>query len=329
MRAALLYITLGSTLASSTTPQKENNDGIHLAISPPCGTLSENVTNVNVGIDLRDIDTIVSFGDSYTDGGAHDGVLCLCLFYLSTENGTRAGGRITNGYVWIEHLANMTGRREALLMDYAISGAVVNASLWPNTAAATGTSASFVNEMATFQNQTHDNLHPDTTLYSIFFGINDYSVSLTQGNELPAAAEDLLGLIDVLTAPPYKAQHVLGLDDYGRGNRTMEGEVYKKIVFDGMDTRHRAALKENKIMKVAYVDFAPLWDAVFGEPGYTAFGYSSDGFCFPSAGQLTTVDEECLDPDTTFYWLHGHPSKQTHKIMADYVYQVLSRCRLQ
>ncbi|KZV77468.1 carbohydrate esterase family 16 protein [Peniophora sp. CONT] len=324
IRAALLSIAL-STAVLTATVTHDDNDGVHLAISPPCGTFSGNVTNANAGIKLDNIDTIVSFGDSYTDGGAHDGgPLPLPILPV---NGTRAGGRITNGYVWIEHLANMTGRRGALLMDYAISGAVVNASLWPDTASGTGTDASFVGEEATFRNQTHNNLHPDTTLYSIFFGINDYSVSQTQGNELPAAAVDLLGLVDVLMAPPYNARQIMVLDDYGRGNRSVEGEAYKKTVFDGLNSRHNAAQKERKALNVAYVDFAPLWDAVFGEePGYAAFGYSSDGFCFPSAGQLTTVDQECDDPATTFYWLHGHPSKQTHKVMADYVYKAMGKC---
>ena len=132
------------------------------------------------------------------------------------------------------------------------------------------------------------------------------SLPSAQGNELPGAAEDLLGLIDVLIAPPYNARQIMVLDDYGRGNHTTDGDAYKKTVFDGLNARHKAAQKKHEVLNVAYIDFAPLWDAVFGDkPGYAAFGYSSDGFCFPSAGQLTTVDEECDDPATTFYWLHG------------------------
>ena len=105
-------------VAATQQPRRNSNDGIHLAIDPPCGTFGGNVTNANTGIKLHDIDTIVSFGDSYTDGGAHDGG--PLPFPILPENGTRAGGRITNGYVWIEHLANMTGGRGALLMDYAV-----------------------------------------------------------------------------------------------------------------------------------------------------------------------------------------------------------------
>ena len=125
MRAALLSIAIcaNAFAVAGLQLRHDDNDGIHLAISPPCGSFGGNVTNVNSGIDLRNMDTIVSFGDSYTDGGAHDGgPLPLPIVPV---NGTRAGGRITNGYVWIEHLANMTGRRGALLMDYAVQADVV------------------------------------------------------------------------------------------------------------------------------------------------------------------------------------------------------------
>jgi hypothetical protein len=40
------------------------NDGIHLAVRPICGPLSGNVTDVNAGVNLHGIKTIVSFGVS-------------------------------------------------------------------------------------------------------------------------------------------------------------------------------------------------------------------------------------------------------------------------
>ena len=42
--------------------QADYNDGVHLAVSPKCGTLGGNFTDVNAGIDLHKIKTIVSFG---------------------------------------------------------------------------------------------------------------------------------------------------------------------------------------------------------------------------------------------------------------------------
>ena len=40
------------------------NDGIHLAVRPTCGSLSGNTADVNAGINLLKIKTIVSFGVS-------------------------------------------------------------------------------------------------------------------------------------------------------------------------------------------------------------------------------------------------------------------------
>ena len=43
---------------------RQDNDGIHLAVSPVCGPLSGNTSDVNSGILLPFIKTIVAFGVS-------------------------------------------------------------------------------------------------------------------------------------------------------------------------------------------------------------------------------------------------------------------------
>ncbi len=55
-------ITAFYGLVDSSTYPQEYNDGIHLAVSPKCGELSGNVTDANAGLDLRNYQTIVSFG---------------------------------------------------------------------------------------------------------------------------------------------------------------------------------------------------------------------------------------------------------------------------
>lgn len=55
--------------------------------------------------------------------------------------------------------------------------------------------------------------------------------------------------------------------------------------------------------KVAFVDFAPLWDAVLGtDPGYEAFGYTSPGACFATNSPAGPEAQICADPAHTFYW---------------------------
>ncbi|KAK6969674.1 hypothetical protein R3P38DRAFT_3143549 [Favolaschia claudopus] len=41
------------------------------------------------------------------------------------------------------------------------------------------------------------------------------------------------------------------------------------------------------------------------------------------------LEGECDAPENSFYWLPGHPSKETHRIMADYVNLVLATCTAQ
>ncbi|KAF7364305.1 Carbohydrate esterase family 16 protein [Mycena sanguinolenta] len=200
-------------------------------------------------------------------------------------------------------------------MDYAPSGAVVNVTLWPDFP----DQPDFVHQSALFLSE-NNSLDSDTTLYAVFFGINDFGLSLVDGDNLPQSAADLIVLIQVLATAPTNAKNILVLDDYGRGTHTPTGDAWKQAVFDGLSTLRAEDLN------VAFVDFAPLWDAVMGtSPGFAAFGYETIGPCIPTATQ-TNLSGECSTPLNSFYWLPGHSSKETHRIMADYVDFVLANC---
>ncbi|KAJ7892694.1 carbohydrate esterase family 16 protein, partial [Mycena leptocephala] len=290
---------------------RQTNDGVHLAITPACGKLGGTVANTNAGIVTTGIKTLVAFGDSYTSGGRSDGG----PLPAAVLNGTspRAGGRVTDGPVWAEDVASDLG---ATIKDYAVSGAVVNVTLWPSDSAA----SDFLHQAALFLNQKNV-LDPATTLYTVFFGINDFGASKTDGNHLPQAAASLLGQIKQLAAAPTNAKNFVVLDDYGRGSHAATGDAWKQTVFNGLSTLRAQGLN------VAYVDFAPLWDAVLGtSPGFAAFGYKTSGACIPNLSQ-TDLSGECSTPLNSFYWLPGHPSKETHRIMADYVKSVLANCK--
>ncbi|KAF8608192.1 hypothetical protein BDV93DRAFT_531319 [Ceratobasidium sp. AG-I] len=313
--SALLF-GLAARAASTTHAVRADNatynDGIHLAIGPTCGLPSTNgsVVDVNAGLyALSKYKTIVSFGDSFTSDGKFDGSAPDPP--VQTGTSPRYGGRFANGYVWVENIANDTG---AHLLDYAVPGAVTDTAIWPSKA----TESSFVQQVTIFQNQSHS-FDPNTTLYSVFFGINDYSASAKDGDHMLAAAEALLGQIELLSQPPTNARSFLVIDDYGRDTSVVLGTHTR--VFNGL-----AAVRESTPqMKFAYVDFAYLWDGILKSPGYQAFGYNSTNYCTPSS---TSTVGACTDPAHTFYWINGHPSKQTHRIMADYIEEVLEQCRV-
>ncbi len=76
-------------LAYRTLLRQDRNNGIHLAVSPVCGPLSGNVSDVNAGIDLKTIKTIVAFGVCLRPRTMHPDdenlptdLTCLCIIGL-------------------------------------------------------------------------------------------------------------------------------------------------------------------------------------------------------------------------------------------------------
>ncbi|KAG9122765.1 hypothetical protein FRC07_000715 [Ceratobasidium sp. 392] len=289
--ASITYATSTPNLPYVTRDGAIYNDGIHLAVGPTCGVPSVNgsLADVNAGLgQLSTFKTIVSFGDSFTSNGKFDGSASDPP--VQTGTSPRYGGRFANGYVWIENLANDTG---AHLLDYAVPGAVTDTAIWSSKA----TESSFVQQVAVFKNQSHG-FDPNTTLYSVFFGINDYSASAKDGDHMLEAAEALLGQVRILSQAPTNAKYFLVVDDYGRGTHTASGLAFKTRVFNGLS----AIRKGSSNFEFAYADFAYLWDAILKTPGYKAFGYNSTTYCTPSS---TSTVGACVDPAHTFYWING------------------------
>nr|VWO98163.1 Uncharacterized protein [Ganoderma boninense] len=323
MKALLSTIFLLSSLLSATAsrardvdspqhvlspPQVDRNNGIHLAVSPACGPLSGAVSDVNAGINLKRIKTIVAFGDSYTDGGRTDGGPLAPPVVTPPDAG--AGGRSTDGKVWVENLADDIG---ATLMDYACRD------------------YAFVR---TFLGQSNT-LDPNSTLYVIFFGINDFGDSRSDGEaNLQAAAQVILSQIRILASAPTNARNILLADVYGLGTHTPAGDAMVQTVFSGLYDLHRGVNSTGHgegvngqapgpALNVAFSQFSTIWDGVFGEPGYEAFGYVSTEACIRICCVTTGM---CDDPEHYFYYIPNHPSKEGMRIMADYAEEVLERC---
>ncbi|KAK0461141.1 carbohydrate esterase family 16 protein [Desarmillaria tabescens] len=305
MKRSLCYLVTILGLSQCLSLKRDRNDGIHLAVGPRCGTLNGNVSDINAGVNPYHFKTVVSFGDSYTDGGVNDG-----------SASCPSWGRSTDGPVWIEWVANATG---AKLMDYAQSGACIDLALWPSNPR----KVDFLGQMSIFLNQSNV-LDPDTTLYSIFFGINDYIASLIDGDHMQEAAQVLLDQIKILSSAPTNGRSFMVLDVYGRGTHTPSGEAFKQTIYNGLSDFHIGSDKLN----VAYVDFSRIWDGVLGTtPGYEAFGYTSTNDCV-DCSENCDANGWCLDPAHYFYWISGHPSNETMRIMADYVHDVLTECQV-
>ena len=175
-------------------------------------------------------------------------------------------------------------------------------------------------------------------------------LSLVDGDHMQAAAEAILKQIRILADQPTAARSFLAVDVYGRGVHTPSGEAFRETLFMGLKG-FAHGLGISAPLNVAFVDFGRIWDGVLGPyPGYRAFGYSSTGWCAPCNEHGCTMDGMCGDPEHYFEWLPGyvaprppvhefmvltlrcglrHPSKETMRIMADYVQRVLDECQAQ
>lgn len=308
-KLSVLFMVFSSVLSAY-------NDGIHLAIGPTCGLFNGSFSDVNNDINPANYLTIVSFGDSYTDtGGNRDGTPPPPPIVVPPD--PEAGGRSSNGYMWVEDFAFDHG---ITVMNYAISGAVTNTSLWPSKSNV----SDFIQQSTLFLSQNHD-LDPEKTLYVVFFGINDFEAAQVDGDHMPEAAQTVLNIIDELTAPPTNARSFLVLDDYGLGVQSPMGDAYKQAIYSGLNARLYTNYTGSNF-KAAFVDFAAMWDAIIDNdpPGYEAFGYVSNSWCL--TGPCCTTVNHCPDPDHTFYWIPSHPAKEGQRIMADFVNEVLNLC---
>ncbi|KAK0505402.1 carbohydrate esterase family 16 protein [Armillaria luteobubalina] len=285
--------------------------GVQLVIEPSCGALFGTVSDLNAGLgSLSSYSTIVAFGDGYTDGGKEDGsTLAAAVQDLPNP---KAGGRLSNGPVWVENLATDIN---ATLKDYAVTATVVDHTQYP--AYVFSDTRDFVyqnNYVISGRNKPTS----DDTLYIVFVGMEDFLRA--DASSFPNTANNVIYELLLMTDSPLFAKNILVVDNYGRGNVTSYGNEYKQTVFDGLGT-----LYSKRGAKVGFVDLGNLWAAILGtNPGYEAFGYVSTGACTVND---TTTEGQCDNPDETFYYIPNYPSAVTHRLMADYIEAVFEQCQ--
>ncbi|KAJ8473056.1 hypothetical protein ONZ51_g8100 [Trametes cubensis] len=103
-----------------------------------------------------------------------------------------------------------------------------------------------------------------------------------------------------------------------------------QTIFSGLAAlrANASAITGGPPLNFAFAEFSRIWDGVLGtDPGYAAFGYVSTDACIVDCTiQECTTNGMCDDPDHYFYYIPGHPSKEGHRIMADYVEEVICQC---
>ncbi|WAQ91248.1 hypothetical protein PtA15_14A130 [Puccinia triticina] len=273
-----------------------------MAAQPQCGTFaSRRFVNFNGGIKFSQIKTIYSFGDSWTSNGRYDGSPPS----PAVRQGTYPlyGRRASNGPMWTENLAS----DQRTLKNYAIGGATVDHTLWKTRAM----KSDMVGQVNKFLSQRLP-IASDSSLATIFYGINDYSAAAEGPGTLEQAANKLLTETERLIDAGVK-QFIVVSPYFNRASMNN----FNNLVWNGFK-----AFKQSRGIKFAYVDLSALFTAIYANP--SSFGYTSTGACLKSA--MTTVGG-CSDPDAYLYWIPSHPQYQTQRLEADWVRAVLNKCQ--
>ncbi|KAF8588635.1 carbohydrate esterase family 16 protein [Ramaria rubella] len=284
------------------------NCSLQLAYVPECGSFkSSSFINSNSGVSLSRIKNIIPFGDSWTAMNDSTGVFPPPPAVITGTN-PMAGGRASNGPTWTEYIAN---DRHSPVHPYAIGGAVTNLTLWPTAVARNISISTFINQTNVFLNQ-RPIFDPESSLFVVFFGINDYTYSETDGSQLLLDAAKTID-IETLRLIHVGARNILTVGVYfdGNGVQAFEDAIFKNV----------GNYREKFGINVAYTSFLPLWSAIDASPA--EFGFTSLTPCL--IDDSTTVGA-CDSPSTYIYWQHAHPSTCTHRLMADYVERVLETC---
>ncbi|KAJ3848462.1 hypothetical protein EV368DRAFT_86591 [Lentinula lateritia] len=290
---------------------------IALAVQPLCGTLlSENFTEVNTGIKLSPTRTIVAFGDSWTSNGANGTVPVPPIMWPPSPS---AGSQFTenrrasNGFIWVEDMAN---ELSAKLLNYAWGGAVIDNLAYNTTSPLNATGVprtDFVAETSLFLQQGRflDALIPDETLYTVSFGINDDGQFKIAGGNMTLAYETYVAKLGEL-----QAQGATNILIQGMYKHTPEIDLLQNQIF--------AYLRESNTVNgtnVAFVNLERLFDTIASDP--SPFGYRGNATCLISAN---TIVGGCDDPDHSVFWIPGHPSQNSHRLISEYTMAVLEQC---
>lgn len=99
---------------------------------------------------------------------------------------------------------------------------------------------------------------------------------------------------------------------------------YNRALWNGLRDLHydTKAAGDGNAVNFAFVDSGRFFSAI--HEWYPMFGYTSSKHCLE--GQRASIEDECEDPERTVYYMGAHPSRQTHRILAEYVSSVLRGC---
>ncbi|KAJ6461739.1 hypothetical protein C8R45DRAFT_1027834 [Mycena sanguinolenta] len=319
----LAAISLLLSLSAAQTPTgtfpilANSTSTLTLAVQPACGSLaSVNFTEVNAGISLNTIKTVVTFGDSWTSTGSNGTVPLPPILHPPLPSAGAANSenrRATNGFMWSERLA---ADLNAKLLDYSWGGAIIDNFAYNTTSPLNKTGvprSDFVAQAGLFFLQGHflDALVPSQTLYTVAFGINDDGQFKIAGGDIDLATNTYITKLGELQAAGAKNILIHWMYTSHPETDALQSSVFAYLAAS------RAANGTN----VAFVNLEHLFSTIAAEPA--EFGFAGNATCLISAN---TIVGGCDNPDTSVFYIPGHPSMMTHGLINDYTQAVVKQC---
>jgi hypothetical protein len=319
-----LVTLLAATSGIATPTTARSNPALTLAVQPKCGTLSTNPVHGAVTSGLRPLKsykTIISFGvrlclplsdseeahsfiqDGFADTGARSGSSSSPA--VVTPPSTLAGGRMSNGPVWVEDFASDAG---ADLASWAQNGTTAEEFLIPNGIDVRMQTNNYITTR-TFT-PAGETLHVITagaidTAYTsgssssfLTKSSDERLISQTDTRLIDDAAGSIIYDIISLSSYPAYGTDFLVIDNSALSNSsTPAGTIFRTTLLQGLNF---ARLSYG--LNVGYVDLAPLYSGIRVSPGPKPFGLTSGGACLTS--NSNTVGQ-CMDPATMLEWMPG------------------------
>ncbi|RDB17660.1 hypothetical protein Hypma_001210 [Hypsizygus marmoreus] len=167
-----------SARAASDFPILANiSSPLTLAIQPACGMLNaSHAIEFNTGINLSATRTIVAFGGSWTSNGANGTVPVPPIMSPpspSADSRVISNGRVSNGFVWVEDLANTLSAKILIRVGWCDRRQFFMEHHDAPQQNGASQRTDFVAETRLFllQGKYLDSLVPSQMLYTVAFGI--------------------------------------------------------------------------------------------------------------------------------------------------------------
>lgn len=282
---------------------------------------------------------LIDFGDSLSDvGNAYVGT------FGYEPQPPYAGGRFSNGPIWVEDLAGLLGLpapKPALANVFSNSDFAIGGAQTGSTALHPVAPNDLPTQLGLF-NFAHPFGAPSNALYTIWFGANDVLFSdipagvqpTPLGTPPPAvviqAVENELGLVGSLARRGATNFLVLGMPDLGvtpmiraEGAAVMAqasglAQNYNQLLASGL-----TGLAGSTQLSIRFLDTFGLLDSAVNDPARYGFADVTSA-CWN--GNLTGQGTECTSPDNHLFWDGLHPSARGHYLLAEAACQVEGYC---